>query len=312
MTAPQRLLAAPAASAASLHPVKTRSGPPASSRPVDPRSAPASASARIWERVVPIRQQWQDVGLCTEPADRPTAEHMITAIYARQGRGAPRFEWVDSPRQAVGQLDGLPTHDTLQQWIRPRRPTGRPPLASDIAAGLSRLRSALEDSDHTDAAPPAAPHRKAGKPWPALPAPDGLDNGVPLREVLRQGVRIALETSLTRGLTWRIRTALAAHGPLPVAWYGQQESSWIAYYDVLRRLGLVRFRPSDEEHLDEWATLARSCGWWWPGEDVCVIVERPAVLLTEPVSAAWHDEVRLRRASRPAVEYRDGYKPIMT
>lgn len=299
MTAPQRLLAAPAPAAASFRTSSARTGPP-------------SASSRIWERVIPIRQEWRDAGLRTAPADRATAEHALTAIYRRQGRRAPRFDWVESPSQALGRIQGLPTHDTLRQWVRPRRPAGRPPLAGDLAAGLSRLRSSLEDAHHIDAAPPASAHRKAGKPWPALPGPDALDAGVPVREVLRQGVRVALEASLAQGFTWRIRAALAAHGPLPVGWYGQQDSSWIAYYDVLRRLGLVRFARSDEEQLDEWAALARSSGWWWPGEDVCVMVERPATLLTEPVPGTWHDEVRLRRGSRPAVEYRDGWTPVLT
>jgi len=49
--------------------------------------------------------------------------------------------------------------------------------------------------------------------------------------------------------------------------YGQQDSHWIAYYDVLRRLGLARYRSADDKQFEEWATLARSCGWWWPGED---------------------------------------------
>lgn len=106
-----------------------------------------------------------------------------------------------------------------------------------------------------------------------------------------------------------VQSALAAPGSLPVAWYGQQEAHWIAYYDALRRLGLARYGPADNDHLDEWATLARSCGWWWPGEDLCVVVERPAVVRTEPIAGGWHDEVRLSRGRRPAVEYRDGWHP---
>jgi hypothetical protein len=53
--------------------------------------------------------------------------------------------------------------------------------------------------------------------------------------------------------------------------------------------------------------LTKSCGWWWPSEDRCVPVERPARIRTEPVPGSWHDEIRLRRG-RPetAVEYRDG------
>ncbi len=275
-----------------------------------PAAAPSRLAAEHWQQATEIRREWLGIGLATEPADRDTAERSLTAIYHRSGRRRPRFTWVQSPRQALGHLGNVPTHDILQQWVRDRRPPGTPPAASDIAAELSRLRSALDDSDHSDLAPPAGP-RKGGKPWPVLPPLEALHAGVPLREVLRQGVRIALQDSLADGFYLRVRAALAVHGRVPVAWYGQQESSWIAYYDVLRRLRLVRYRPTDNDHLDDWAALARSCGWWWPGEDVCVVVERPAVLRTEPVPGGRHDEVRLERHGSP-VEYRDGWRPQLT
>ncbi len=61
-----------------------------------------------------------------------------------------------------------------------------------------------------------------------------------------------------------MRTALAGDpARVPVCWYGQQEASWVAYYDALHRLGTARYQPDD---LGYWAVLARSCGWWWTGE----------------------------------------------
>jgi hypothetical protein len=265
-----------------------------------------------WFRAVEIRRVWLAHGLSTKPADRIAAEHSLTRIYARLSRTRPRFIWVDSPHQAQPLLADLPTHDVLHAWVMANRPPGSPPLASDLVAGLSRLRSALDDClTHPDLYPP--PSRKpAGakkKAWRTLPPVDALDAGVPLREVLREGVWEALRTSLADGFYLPVRHALAAGKPLPVAWYGQQDSYWIAYYDVARSLGLARFRPADSDHLDDWATLARSCGWWWPGEDVCVVVERPAAVHTEPVSGGWYEQVQLRRGSRPAVEYRDGWHP---
>jgi hypothetical protein len=91
-----------------------------------------------------------------------------------------------------------------------------------------------------------------------------------------------------------------------VCWYGQQDASWVAYYDTLHRLGLARYGPDEAEHLDAWADLARSCGWWWPGEDVCVVVERPQAVRTEPVPGAVHDQIRLQPRG---VRYRDGWQP---
>jgi len=220
--------------------------------------------------------------------------------------------WVGSPHAAVPHLTGLPTHDVLHGWVTAVRPQGTPPVASDLAASLSRLRSGLDEcAAHPDLdAPPWAKRPEKGKPWPQLPPQDALQVGVPLRELLRQGVRNALYTSLAHGFFLPVRAAL---GRVPVCWYGQQDAFWIAYYDTLRRLDLARYPAALAEHLDDWATLARSCGWWWPGEDVCVLVQRPILIRTEPVPGAWHEQVRLQRADRSAVVYPDGWHaPLWT
>jgi hypothetical protein len=274
--------------------------PPAASDPSAVR-APELA-VEHWRRATEIRREWLAWGLNAEPADRSAAEQALTNIYARLARPRPRFVWVDSPRQALAHLAGLPTHDMLQRWVMARRPAGTPPLASDLAAGGSWLRSALEEclpQPDPDARPAK---RKRGQPWPELPPLAALRAGVPLREVVRQGVRAALHTSFADGFYLPVRAAL---GPLPVAWYGQQES-WIAYYDAWRRLGLARYPRAHSGHLDDWAALARSCGWWWPDEDRCVVVERPAVISTEPVPGAWHEQVRVTD-----VTYRDGWRPAL-
>lgn len=257
-----------------------------------------------WFRAVEIRQEWLRHGLSTQPADRTVAEQCLTHIYARLGRARPRFVWVDSPHQALPLVAGLSTHDILQAWVRPKPPPGRPPLASDLVMIASRLRSALDACLPIEPAPPR-PEKKGKKTdWATMPPTDALAAGAPLRIVLRYGVCEALRTSLGAGFVVPVRAALAggAAATLPVAWYGQQESSWIAYYDAVRRLGMARFTRSDEDHLEDWAALARSCGWWWPGEQTCVVVDRPATVHTTPVPGGWYDEVRAH-----AVGYRDGW-----
>jgi hypothetical protein len=151
---------------------------------------------------------------------------------------------------------------------------------------------------------------KRGDPWPELPPPKAFEAGVPWGVVLHQGIRIALHRSLAHGFRAPVRAALAGDPALlPMCWYGQQEASWIAYYDALHRLGLARYQPADREMFGHWATLARTCGWWWAGEDHCVVVERPELARTEPVPGSWHDEVRLRPGG---VRYRDGWHPLLT
>lgn len=289
----------------------------------DSRSSQAHG---LWQEATKIRQEWLDHGLSTQQADRRAAEHSLTIIYARICRPRPRFEWVGSPAQALPLVAGWPTLEGLYAAVRDPRPRGKPPLASDLAVSLARLRAALSAGVfHAD--PELVPARQGkrgdrGDPWPDLPPSRALDAGIPLAVVLHRGIRAALHRSLAQGFRAPVRAVLAggqdgvlARGRddgqdgVPMCWYGQQEASWIAYYDALHRLGLAEYRPDDLDHLSCWAALARSCGWWWAGEGLCVVVERPAAACTEPYPGTWHDEVRLKPGG---LRYRDGWQPLLT
>lgn len=271
---------------------------------------PSKRVYELWSEAVSIRQEWLGHALSAEPADRVAAERAITGIYARVGRPRPRIEWVDSPYKAVPLIAGLPTLDELYRWIRTRSPQGTPPLASDLAALVSALRSALwaglADPDPELSAP--RPRRMRAEPWPELPPRQALALGVPFGVVLDRGVRRSLFRSLAGGLYLRVRAALPENATLPVCWYGQHDASWVAYYDTLQRLGLARYGGPDLRHLGDWAALVRSCGWWWPGEERCIVVERPARVVTESVPGADHGELRLGRGG---LTYRDGWRPAL-
>jgi hypothetical protein len=274
-----------------------------------PTSFRSATTHDLWRDVVKIRQEWLGHGLSTQPADRHTAERNLTAIYARISRSKPRFVWVSSPYEAVPLVAGWPTLDQLYELIRYPSPRGKPPLASDLAMVVSGLRGRLSAVvAQTD--PELSPHRKAkrNKPWPELPALDALAAGVPLGVVLHQGTHGSLHRSLAHGFRNPIRNSLFRSGSAPVCWYGQQDAPWIAYFDVLHRLGLAGYGLDDLTHLGEWAAVARSSGWWWPGEEVCVVVDRPEDIQVEPFSPVLHDEVRLRREG---LRYRDGWRPLL-
>jgi hypothetical protein len=141
--------------------------------------------------------------------------------------------------------------------------------------------------------------RRPRRSWAELSSAEALDRGIPFPEIRRQGVRESLFRSLERGVYQPIRSAL---GPVPVGWYGNQDASWVGYFDTIRRLGLAAYPPE----FDEWVALTRAGGWWWPGEHECVVAGRPAVLRVTPVPESWHSEVRLAtEAPSPAVVYRD-------
>jgi len=87
-------------------------------------------------------------------------------------------------------------------------------------------------------------------------------------------------------------------------WWGQQDSYWIAFYLFARDILGVQYNPERNEELNIWADIARSCGWWWPYENVCVISERPT-------SVSWEtgtDTPRIHCANGPAILTRDGHE----
>lgn len=211
---------------------------------------------------------------------------------------------MESPAKALPLLSGLPTLAELFRWIKEPVPPGKPPLASDLASWAASVKGAL-GAGVSYADPELSPARRGKKrePYPELPPAQAFAADVPLGVILHQGVRRALFRALAENVRAPVRSALP--GPLPVCWYGQHDASWIAYYDVLLRLRLAAYPPSAAAGLAHWAALARSCGWWWPGEDVCVVTERSATLTTEPLPHARHDEVRATH-----VTYRDGWSPF--
>lgn len=77
---------------------------------------------------------------------------------------------------------------------------------------------------------------------------------------------------------------------LGVHWLGQHDADWVQHLPT----------------SSPWSVIARSCGWWWPRDDLCVITERPSVLLTEPIPGD-EDQRRLHAADGPAVQYPDGW-----
>ncbi|HET9653976.1 MAG TPA: hypothetical protein VFP72_01385 [Kineosporiaceae bacterium] len=283
----------------------------ASHAPVHVPDRAHDRAVELWRDAVKIRSEWLDHGVSTQPADRPSSEHHLSALYARTGRPTPAFVWVDSPAAALPLIGGLPTLGRLYGWVRDPHPPTPTPLASDLATLSSQLRAALSaGAVHTD--PELSPMRrtKRGDPWPERPPLDALRDGTPLALVLHRGVRVALHRSLAHRLAHRVRDRLGTReDPAPVCWYGQQDAAWIAYYDMLCRVGLARYDPDAATHFQHWAALARSCGWWWPGERVCVVVERPATLYTRSVPHTWYDEVG---PAPHGITYRDGWNPALT
>jgi hypothetical protein len=77
--------------------------------------------------------------------------------------------------------------------------------------------------------------------------------------------------------------------------YGLHDADWIAYYDLLSRLGIRGIQP-----LDGIKALAMTAGWWWPFDGICFLTSRPQELHRD-------NRGRLHHESRMAVSYPDGW-----
>lgn len=129
---------------------------------------------------------------------------------------------------------------------------------------------------------------------PLLPPPQALSPGslesrlanrAAALRARRRGTTLEARQTIRDGVAGLIRAAIPE--PLGLHWYGQQDAYW------------VNPDPDDPEPA-AWATLVRSCGWWWPRQGACVVTERPLAL-------RFDDGQRLHSATGPAVAYPDGW-----
>lgn len=236
-------------------------------------TAPRHLRAAFWQQAADIRDEWEHHGLACGPANQSVAEQAISQVYEALGRARPQFTWVRSPHDAQPVVAHLPTLQDLYGWVKAPPVDGVPPLASDVAMAVARLRGRMDDQITTPWFDPKPPARKKGEPWPDLPAEQAVSDGIPFVDIVRRHVREDLFTMLAHGFYLPAKRMLGDASP--VCWFGQQEAHWIAYYEVWRRLGLAKYGAAVDGELDVWQAIARSAGWFWPDEQHCVISERP-------------------------------------
>ncbi|NEA60407.1 hypothetical protein G3I60_41170 [Streptomyces sp. SID13666] len=257
-----------------------------------------------------VRNEWLGHGLCTLPADRAGAEDAVTGLYQLIGEARPRFSWITSPAAAP------PVLAAERQRFHPPRSQAAAALGTGtwtdqtVGARLAYSRSDLRE--RLDVATGHPHWRRTRDPWlqpaRAMTSKDALETGAPLHTVLEATVRASLQVLLGDALPAAIRTAML---PARSEWlaqgnYGQHDAYWLSAYDVHARTESARYRDGDVHQLGLWAALVRSAGWWWPGEGLCVMTERPAEVHTEPLPNGRHGELRLHHESGPAVRYADG------
>ena len=109
----------------------------------------------------------------------------------------------------------------------------------------------------------------------------------PIRQQLGQSIAEPLRLMVNNGILTGRQTSECC--------YGQHDASWLSYYDFFRRNG-----TKGTERLDSMITLAQSCGWWWPYENLCILTERPLEMHRD-------NRGRLHNEHGMALQYGDGW-----
>jgi hypothetical protein len=269
-----------------------------------------SLTEEQWDDVRAVRGGSLAVSICTDPADRPTAESAIGRMYELAGHKVPQFIWCQSPA-------------AVRLVIRMLSPRAGGPLAGALGRSLqTSLARELEESLRRSLKGALGREllrdlrlRLGSRSLIALQLFAASADSVmwrPLQGLLVKPLGESVKESL-RGILWPPDPDPSWNPPQereprsasPWPRNGGQFESWMTEFDVVRRLGLVTYGHEANEQLDLWCTLARSCGWWLAYEHICVIAERPALVCAEG-PGAW-GQLRLHRQDGPAIAFRDGW-----
>lgn len=224
------------------------------------------------EAMLPVvRDEWIEIGLCTDTANRPAAEAGVIKAYQAAELTPPTFViWLDSPLAGViGQaLMRATSEDHLRALVH-RVKTGE----DNTAIGVDPARR-VNKSDT----------------W------NKVQRQVEDQIATQLGASAEDRQSVTFQRVWTEITNNAGsyvEGSFGNS-IGTYEIAWLALFDAFSRLGI------DVSIADGLAEVEKNAGWWWPLDDAVVLTDRPSKIARDK-------DGRLHCADGPAVAYRDGF-----
>ena len=219
-------------------------------------------------------KRWTDIGLCTDPADRPRAEAAVRKCYEIAGLPHPkRIVWCGSP---------------LSQG-----------LTRAIAMGLDGKASVEVGKDVWDSVRDSV----SASVWASVSDSVRDSVGASVRDSVWASVRDSVWDSVgasVRDSVWAsVRDSVwdSVGDSVGDSGYGQHDANWLAFYQYFAEAcGL-----SDEtKKLVGLWELGRSANWWLPHQNICWISDRHDHLHR-------NDAGRLHCETGPALSYRDGW-----
>jgi hypothetical protein len=291
------------------------------------------------QQIYALRRAFQASGLSTLPADRTTTERIITGFYARLGKPAPQFHWLEGPlscilahnvieqrgvdsRRMRGVAVDREIKDKLRDQLRCRlAETTRRQLGDEVCTELG-TKHWIQLEDHKRDHEGNEPEIDVDM----LYASEGLtvtpiERRCPFDSDVGPEVDWAIHKELhgvVGGVRYEPRGAL--YGPLwedacrdvgvplspverlsrPYRIWGGENQCWVSHHMACIGAG-AKPEASDVVLLAEWDALNRACGWWFAFEHMVFCAERHAQIRFDAGD-------RLHGEHGPAIECRDGLK----
>ena len=231
-------------------------------------------------------EKWKQIGLCTDPADRPAAEEAIHEMYRLGGKKPPKkIVWCGSPL-SMGVTRAIILDEKLVQRI--------------AAAARAALPSSEQSSITSDPGPRVRASVRASV-WASVGASVWDSVGASVGASVWDSVGASVWDSVwdsVRDSVWdSVRASVWDSVSYSTAIWGQHEAGACAFYDFFRTVnGLV----TQTDKFQGITNLARSAGWAIPHSNICWVSERHNILLRD-------EQGRLHNAGGPACAFPDGW-----
>jgi hypothetical protein len=274
-------------------------------------------------------QRWTDIGLSTEPANRPEAERGVRIAYELAGKPPPeKIIWCGSPlsqglTRAIifGLKDG-----SIKVWASVRASVGDSVGASVGASVRDSVRDSVWDSvrdsvwDSVRASVRDSVWDSVGDSvgdsvwdsvgdsvrasvrdsvWDSVWASVGDSVGASVRDSVWASVRDSVGDSVGDSVWASVGDSVGDSVGASVgdSGYGQHDASWLAVYEYFAEA--VGLGEQTQKLTGLWL-IARNAGWFLPHEKICWIAERHNILRRD-------DRGRLHCENGPALSYPDGW-----
>ena len=235
------------------------------------------------EALLPVyRDKWLAIGLCTEPADRPTAEQGIHEAYQAAGiKTKPAIVWCGSPLSAAfTRAIFMAIKDALAEAEKDAGESVAERTKADIARGVWDAMTGLANS-HVD----NAVWNSAGK-----------SSLYRMRDAVKGAVGDNVEVNKEMLEKLEATVAESVKNSVNESGYGQHDAHWLGFYDYF---GEVLGLKEETAPLHGLQMVAKSAGWYIPHENICWISERHNVCKLK--------DGQIHCDGGPAIAYPDGW-----